>query len=167
MEAVRDLLKFEFFFPTREEFRHQVSEAMSEVDPSWEETLGTVDGPPALLAAMRPIRAPWALLPIFEAYRLVAEELAVTDGTVDDRPFLDACLARGRREAEEGRVATEESVSLALFTPALSLARNRGLVDDRNGVTGARDAFAEEIVRMRDAALSLAELDRARRVTPG
>jgi glycerol-3-phosphate O-acyltransferase len=164
--TVRDLLKFEFFFPTREEFRHQVDEAMREVAVDWEQAISRPGGSERLLAGTRPIRAPWSLLPILEAYRIVAEELVDTPGTVEEKPFLDACLVRGRHQEEAGMVPTEESVSLALFTPALSLARNRGLVDDGDDVASDRAAFAREVLAARDAALSLRDLDRSRTVTP-
>jgi glycerol-3-phosphate O-acyltransferase len=153
VDDIRDLLKFEFFFPTREEFRTQVREAITDADSDWELALGT--DAPGLLARMRPERTPWSLLPILEAYLIVARELASTTSPFDEKEFLQACLRRGEAEMEDGLVVTDESVSTAMFAPALSLARNLGLLAD-DSTPADRAAFVDRVERLRDVAVSIA-----------
>src|SRR5690606_4341637 len=48
VDELRDLLKFEFFFPEREAFRHQISAEMTSMDPAWE--VRVTDDPEVLLS---------------------------------------------------------------------------------------------------------------------
>jgi glycerol-3-phosphate O-acyltransferase len=78
----------------------------------------------------KPLVAPLVLRPFLDAYHLVADRLAAWEGEEVDEPrFLDECLRVGRQWALQGRLASEESVSLELFKPALQLARHRDLLD--------------------------------------
>src|SRR5207245_10950787 len=60
--------------------------------------------------------------------------------------FLRACLALGQQYVLQRRILSPESVSQVLFATALSLARNRGLVDPgAPDLVERRRAFAEEL----------------------
>jgi glycerol-3-phosphate O-acyltransferase len=154
--AVRDLLKFEFFFPEREAFRRQVGDELSAMRPDWE---GLLDGDRTRLLDGAPVlRAHWALLPFLESYQIVADRLVATgDDDLEEKPFLASCLELGRRYRLEGRVGADESVSQVLFKSALDLARNRGLAVPGPGVDTLRRAWAEEIARLRALAERVAD----------
>ncbi len=154
--SVRDLLKFEFFFPEREAFRRQVGDELAAMHPEWEDMLegdrtGLIGGAPLL-------RAHWALLPFLESYQIVADRLvAAAENAIEDKWFLASCLDLGRRYRLEGRVGADESVSQVLFKSALDLARNRGLAEPGPGVDTLRAAWAEEITRLRSLAERVAD----------
>ncbi len=151
MLALRDLMKFEFFFPDKDQFLRAVSDDI-EVDVSdWQSVLTAV-GPLGVLAKMGEPVSYWALLPFLDAYQIVGDELESLRGDLDERAFLKACLDRARMYRIEDRLFSGESASQVLFKSALALARNRGLVDDTEGVAELRSAFAAEVRETRDLA---------------
>jgi glycerol-3-phosphate O-acyltransferase len=129
---LRDLLKFDFFFARRRDFAAEMAAELSVIDP--DAGTGLREFTPAearrWLEAGNPLVAPLVLRPFLDAYHLVADRLAAWEGEqVDESRFLDECLRVGRQWAMQGRLASEESVSLELFKPALRLARHRDLLD--------------------------------------
>jgi glycerol-3-phosphate O-acyltransferase len=147
----RDLLKFEFFFPEKDEFIATVARDIEVDVPDWEGAL-TAAGPLAVLAKMGEPASYWALLPFLDAYQVVGDELEVMNGSFDEKQFLAACLDRARMYRIEERVFSGESASQVLFKSALALARNRDLIDDEPGVVKRRQEFAAEIRSARDLA---------------
>jgi glycerol-3-phosphate O-acyltransferase len=129
---LRDLLKFDFFFPSRRQFAEEMADELAIVDP--ERTGDLREFTPAdaerWLQRADPLVAHLVLRPFLEAYRVVADRLATwpEDETFDEARFLDECLRVGRQWALQKRLASEESVSLELFKPALRMAEHRGLV---------------------------------------
>ncbi len=114
---------------------------------------------------MRPVRAPWSLLPILEAYLVVARELASTSGPVEEKEFLQACLRRGEAARTEGLLVTEESVSTAMFAPAVALARNLGLISEEAALED-REEFARRVQALRDLAAAIGERETAPVLSP-
>ncbi len=147
--ALRDLLKFEFFFPDREHFLAELRAELALHVPSWERALGEgADAITGLLPRLRPFHAHRILRPFLEAYRVVADALerAPAGARVEDAAFLRSCLALGRQYTLQGRVARQESVSQALFATALKLARHRGLCGPGGDeLAEQRRAFAAEL----------------------
>lgn len=139
---IRDLLKFEFFFPDRESFVEMITRDLDYLVPAWKTDPGR-----HLVARIRPLRAHWAILPFLEAYQVVADELC----EAADREIVQACLERGKRYRQEGITKTDEGVSKALFSSALALADNRGLVDSES-----REAFCSEVTDVRLRATEIA-----------
>ncbi len=147
MLALRDLLKFEFFFADRERFALEVAEDLAVNCPDWQRVLSERGATEVLGQLGSPV-APWALLPILDAYQVVGDELENWHGEIDEKKFFKACLARARLYRIEGRLIHGESVSQVVFKSALKLAENRGLIEDPS----ERAAFAEELRRARAAA---------------
>lgn len=144
-KRMRDLLKFEFFFPSRAEFeddlrtelRLMVGEGVTEMTPVRAREL---------LVNARPHLAHLVLRPFLDAYLVVADRLADRgDGPVDEDDLLADSLAVGQQWALQRRLASAESVSLELFRTALALARHKGLLEAGEGVGSAREAFAAEL----------------------
>jgi glycerol-3-phosphate O-acyltransferase len=152
MLEMRDLLKFEFFFPEKTEFLADVSVEIAAHAPGWPELVEAA-GTHNVLSEMGPSMAHWVLLPILDGYVVVADELAALRGAFEEKSFLKKCMARARRYRRDGRVKGE-SVNEALFRSALALARNRGLLQDDQGVEGRRTVFAAEVAEARDLAAS-------------
>jgi glycerol-3-phosphate O-acyltransferase len=153
---LRDLLKFDFFFARRRDFAKEMALELAIIEPDGGEGLHEFTPADARrwLEQGRLLVAPLVLRPYLDAYHLVADRLAAADGEeVDESRFLDECLRVGRQWALQGRLASEESVSLELFKPALRLARHRDLLDPtapdpRKRRADFRDELRETVRRM-------------------
>jgi glycerol-3-phosphate O-acyltransferase len=156
---LRDLLKFEFYFQDRDEYRRQIQAEMDRHDPSWQERL-EAGGPleaDALLAAMRPLVSQVVVRPFVEAYRIVADVLADdstlasgggaawADGAAVRDEVIRRALGLGQQYAAQRRLRSAEAVSALLFQTALQLADNKGLLDAGPDVPARRAAFLAEL----------------------
>jgi glycerol-3-phosphate O-acyltransferase len=147
--GLRDLLKFEFFFADKEEFRAEMRRELAGQDPQWEAVLDS--GPAATEALVRrvqPYSSHRILRPFVEAYRVVADQLLLepADARIDEKAFLKRCLALGKQYKMQRKIRTAESVSKVLFETAWKLAGNRRLLDPAEpDVVARRRAFAREI----------------------
>ncbi|MCP2317362.1 glycerol-3-phosphate acyltransferase [Nocardia amikacinitolerans] len=155
---LRDLLKFEFFFPDRAEFTTQITAEMLLVDPEWngrsrKDTLGSdILGK---LTASGFMMAHRVLRSFFDAQLVVAERLAARDpgAAIDRKEFLDECVSVGRQMLLQQRLHSPESVSTELFGSALKLADNHGLLrpvsstsaKDRTELIARRTEFADRL----------------------
>lgn len=148
-KRMRDLLKFEFFFPSRAGFEEDLrTELRLLVGEGVTDDRGEMTPAKAreLLVGARPHLAHLVLRPFLDAYLVVADRLADHgDGPVDEADLLADSLAVGHQWALQRRVASEESISLELFRTALALARHKGLLEGGDGVGSAREAFAAEL----------------------
>jgi glycerol-3-phosphate O-acyltransferase len=151
MLDLRDLMKFEFFFPEKDEFLDAVSGDIEIDVPGWETVL-TTSGPLDVLSKMGEPVAYRALLPFFDAYQIVGDELEILTKPFDEKRFLAACLDRAKMYRIEERLSSGESASQVLFKSALSLAKNRGLLDTEPEVAAKRREFAAEVRAARDLA---------------
>jgi glycerol-3-phosphate O-acyltransferase len=149
-ERLRDLLKFDFFFSSRQEFASEMSAERAIIDPDAIEGVRAFTPTDARtwLRRAEPLVAHLVLRPYLEAYLVVADRLAAWDdgGPFDEPRFLEECLWVGRQWALQRRLASEESVSLELFKPALALARHRDLVEsEQPHLRKRREAFLGEV----------------------
>ncbi|MFI9506065.1 glycerol-3-phosphate 1-O-acyltransferase [Nocardia sp. NPDC052566] len=155
---LRDLLKFDFFFPERAEFAEQLTAEMLLVDPDWyshtradtrgDEILGKLTDS-GFMMAHRVLRS------FFDAQLVVAERLAARDPLVviDRKQFIDECVAVGKQMMLQQRLHSPESVSTELFTSALKLADNHGLLapvapdsaEEAAEMTRRRTEFADSL----------------------
>jgi len=149
--AYRDLLKFEFFFPDKEQFLAEIDRDIAIDVPGWENVLATTDADEVLVKLGTAV-AYWSVLPFLDAYQIVGDELEAMKGRFDEKSFLKACLARARMYRIEERLISGESASQVLFKAALALARNRDLIESSDDVGARRSAFAAEVRRARQLA---------------
>jgi glycerol-3-phosphate O-acyltransferase len=165
--ALRDLLKFEYFFADRDEFREELRAEFDLIDPAWEEKLTTPEGVAATLATMRPLLGHRVLHAIADAYLVFGERLAAHDPrqAVDPEELRQECLAVARQYRMQQRISSSEAISAELFDNALALARNRDLVDPgREELAERRASFAAELRRFARLVAQVGEL--ARRELP-
>ncbi|WP_459549113.1 glycerol-3-phosphate 1-O-acyltransferase [Nocardia sp. X0981] len=150
---LRDLLKFEFFFPDRTEFAERMTAEMLLIDPGWRtrarDTLGS-----EILAALTGtgfMMAHRVLRSFFEAQLVVAERLAAREpaAEIDRKEFMAECVSVGRQMLLQQRLHSTESVSTELFGSALKLAANQGLLEP---VDPGSEAAAESARRRREFA---------------
>lgn len=157
---LRDVLKHEFFFADKREFRAQLVSELELLDPAWEST-----DPRKLLEGSGLLLAHRVLRPFVDAYLVVCERLAARDPrrSADGDDFLTECMKVGRQMLLQGRVHSPESVSRELFAGALELARHRDVLDPgREELGQQRRELAEEIAGVAALIDALAELDTAR-----
>jgi glycerol-3-phosphate O-acyltransferase len=145
---LRDLLKFEFFFPRKRTFADDLRTELGILDPGWEQRPAEPEEIRAMLMQAPVHLAHRVLGPFAEAYEVVADRLAARDprSPVDEPAFLAECVGVGRQHLMQRRLDTPESISRELFRGALRLAANRDLVDPgRDELRVRREAFAAEV----------------------
>lgn len=146
---IRDLLKFDFFFPDRERFGAELRLEMSHHDTLWESAVREDAGACVALARrMRPLCAHAVLRPFLDAYRIVADALLLADDGA--APFsAERCLALGKQYVLQRRIGSAESVSTSYFEAGQKLARQRGLMPhdtpEDPALREGRERFAEEL----------------------
>jgi glycerol-3-phosphate O-acyltransferase len=145
--ALRDLLKFEFFFADKDRFTDEIRHELELLDPDWERLCRTPEGTHMLLSRCRPTVAHRTLRSFFDAQVIVARLLVERDPrrAIDHDEFIRECMGIGRQFLLQGGVHGAESISKELFKSALDLAANRDLVDPgRDEVRIARDRWLAE-----------------------
>ena len=159
---LRDILKFEFFFKEKGEFRAAVERELKLQAPNWVTALdGGRDQVNGLIKSLRPITAPGVLRSFFEAYVVVADTLDAHDpgAHFDDKKFLNACGNVGRQYMLQKKIQSAESVSKHLFQTGLKLARNQKLLDMTDNMAARRTQFAlmlRDVLRRIDTIEALA-----------
>lgn len=154
--AMRDLLKFDFFFSERSAFRHEIAAEALLVDPDYAVHMAT---PAARMRILEqtPFLVAHRVLPAFvEAYFVLADRLAAQplDQPVDRAQLVEECSRIGRQYLLQQRVRHPEAVSRELFGNALQLAHNRGLLEPGAQLAERRRALVDEVgIAMRALAM--------------
>ncbi len=147
--ALRDLLKFEFFFAEREEFRTEVLTDLANRAPGWERALAeSEEAIRQIVQNLLPLLAHRVLRPFLEAYLVVAEEIAAAGaGPVpSEADLLVRCDHRASQLLLQRRLRSQEARSRTLFSSALRLARQRGLLESESpDLAAKRQAFRVQI----------------------
>ena len=147
--AVRDLLKFEFFFSSKEQFNQDLRDEADLALPGWQ-TMEREEVLPAL-EGLKFFAAPRILTPFLEAYSVLAERLAALDPNqpVDRDALVSECLGLTQQRVLQRLVRSRESASKDLFVNALSLADNRHLLEPGEpDLAARRRAFASELANV-------------------
>ncbi len=147
--AIRDLLKFEFFFAPTDEFIDQIKAELRFHNPDWRDLLaaGSTD---MLLLDFQPFQADVVMRPFFEAYQVIGDliEADAYSSQIDVDALGRRAIDLGRQYVLQGRVHSEESVSQVLFDAAIKLAENRKLFVQGSDIIERRIAFADELRRI-------------------
>jgi len=158
---LRDLLKFEFFFPRKQHFSEELNVELA----LWAREAG-VDierGDAANLLAGAPILVAHAVLRSFvDAQFVVADLLRRRDlaAELDRKGFVEECLGYSRQLRLQGRVHGAETISRELFEGALRLADNRDLLVPDAGAE--RQAWHDELVDVRERLIRIRHIDQTR-----
>ncbi|MFT3662926.1 MAG: glycerol-3-phosphate 1-O-acyltransferase [Gordonia sp. (in: high G+C Gram-positive bacteria)] len=150
---IRDLLKFEFFFPVKDEYLHRLGAELDLISAEWREVEPTREWVyDVLFANAGKLLARRTLQTFFDAQLVVARHLtALGRGSVDKEAVLTDCLGLGRQLALQGVVPSKDSVSKDMYDAAYRLAENRGAVGDApvDDQLRARAAWLAEVEEMR------------------
>ncbi len=163
---IRDLLKFDFFFSEKEDFRNEIRAELSLHSEDWEQHLGDPVAVRTFLEQIRPFHAHRTLRAFIEAYQVVADRLVMLGGApvADEAKLLSDCMIWGKQYTLQRRIRSAESVSKLLLENGLKLARNRGLLDDeKDALAPARERLADELREMSRRINAIDALASARR----
>ncbi|VAW09220.1 Glycerol-3-phosphate acyltransferase [hydrothermal vent metagenome] len=151
--ALRDLLKFEFFFSPSGEFADEIRDEISRYEiGELSDALIDVD-----METMRPAKSPMVLRPFLEAYLVVSHALcSFNDEPVEADELRNASLAMGEQLLQHGILSTSEAVSTTLFTSGIQLADNRGLL---SGTDAQRQEFRRELTSILDVLSDIADFE--------
>ena len=148
--AIRDLLKFEFFFPEREQFSRELQQELALHDTRWEDALtGSPTEVTALARRLRPLAAHFVLRPFLEGYWILADALLHAEPG-EPAALVERCLALGRQYTLQRRIRSAESVSKSTFETGLRLAAGRGLLETGPGVGARRESLRGSSARWCD-----------------
>jgi glycerol-3-phosphate O-acyltransferase len=164
--AVRELLKFDFFFAGRAEFANELWNEFAIMTGRSHDPDVPIDTDEAsrCLNESDLLVAHLVLRPFIDAYRVVAEELVnlCPGRDVDEQEFLKRCLRLARQWSLQHRI-TEESVSGDMFATAVKMARHRGLLDAETASNDIADGRAALVAELEDLQRSIGELAQMRR----
>jgi glycerol-3-phosphate O-acyltransferase len=146
--ALRDLLKYEFFFATKREFDVEVRAEAALASPNWSEADLSGADLTSGLRSNRLLLAHRVVGPFLEAYHVVADRLATREpaAPVDRDALIAESLGVARQRWMQQQLHSPESISKDLMSGAVKLADNRGLLGPGDETLRTeRQAFAEEL----------------------
>ena len=151
VEALRDLLKFEFFFKPKEDFSQEVLAELNREYPGWHSSSQSMsrqlrESPPRFGHAI--------LRSIAEAYHVTACALLGLDGTpcTNTRKFVGRLLDHGQEMRLRRQITGDATLSRDLFSSALRLAEHRQLLKGDPATLGEqRRGFAAQTREVLDA----------------
>jgi len=165
--AIRDLLKFEFFFSEKHSFRDELIAEAELIGADWRVATADREDRKAYLANA-PFLVAHRVLPAFlEAYHILASRLACkpTAHLLDRKQLLDECMTVGRQQLLQHSVRNPECLSRELFGNAWQLADNRGLLKPGGPeLEVRRKDFAQECAAAVAAVAVIEQLDHERRL---
>jgi glycerol-3-phosphate O-acyltransferase len=141
---LRDLLKFEFSFETKQESLDAAVRYLDERHPGWKDSGANFPAGAAPLFGQSILRS------FVEAYWVLAGMLVKRGWRPiagdEEAPLIDGALALGREMLLRREISTEAALSRPLFASALRLARHRRLLVAADpGVVQRREAFAADV----------------------
>ncbi len=168
VDRLRDLFKFEFFYPPRDEHHAAIKAELARIDPTWTKRLASGDrGVAQLIRRCQPLVGHAVLLSFAEAYSVVADILsrAAVGEAVDEKALETVALVEGKQAWLLRRISSEAAIGKLLFANGLSLMRHMGLAEPATPeILAARRALLMELrglanvmESMRLATLALAD----------
>tara|TARA_R110001583_G_scaffold174631_1_gene329109 strand:+ start:17857 stop:19761 length:1905 start_codon:yes stop_codon:yes gene_type:complete len=159
--ALRDVLKFEFFFSEKNKFKEEMREEALILDADFFAKVQRAEERRNMLYQAPFLMAHRVLMPFMEAYVIVAELMASKGGgTISDESlFIAECLSVGRQWVLQYKIRSPESLSQELFKNALKLAKNRDLLEQRLGLHEDRLALKDYLHSVVAALANVESLD--------
>jgi glycerol-3-phosphate O-acyltransferase len=159
---LKDLLRFEFFFPRTREFAEQVATETTLINPRWRDHTFSPAEVLQEMAQMDMLVAHRVIGPFLEAYTVLFDELALLgDEPADSKELVARTLGVAQQRWLQRRLPTPESVSADYFRNAIQLADKLELLESGEpGLGVRRRALSEElheITRRLDALRRIAQ----------
>ena len=137
---LRGLTKFEFFHTPSEEFPAALDTELKYSDKAWRAALAGSSGDvAALLSRVRPRVSHTVLLPLLEAYWLLATVAAESshEDALDRNALVGKALVLGRKALRKRQLYSRASVGKDMFRNAFSYLGDQGLVEAGGQEVGA------------------------------
>jgi glycerol-3-phosphate O-acyltransferase len=150
---LRDLLKFEFFFPDKAEFRQGLKAELALIDADWASKLSRPGYAARILNDAQPHVAHAALHSFIEAYYITAERSAgrLPAQRLDEKAFIAECFGVAQQRRLQRQLRSSDSISTEVFGTALKAAAHRDLLGPGGeDLARRRRAFATELAELLD-----------------
>ncbi len=132
-DRLRDLFKFEFFYPAKEEYRENLKAELKRTDPDWDMKLDK-GGPllKSLTNRMQPLIGHAVFLPFVEAYTVVLDILSRLEpgDVIDKKSCVELALKEGKQAYLLRRITSEASIGKILFENGFKMAAGLGLTGE-------------------------------------
>ncbi|MEP2379846.1 1-acyl-sn-glycerol-3-phosphate acyltransferase, partial [Parasphingorhabdus sp.] len=132
-DRLRDLFKFEFFYPSKEEFRENLKAELTRACPDWEEKLNTGGVMlKSLTNRFQPLIGHAVFMPFVESYTVVLDILSRLDRgqVIDKKSCVEEALSEGRQAYLLRRITSEASIGKILFENGFKMAASQGLTGE-------------------------------------
>lgn len=129
-ERLRDLFKFEFFYPEKEVYRRNLETELSRADPDWQAKLETGGLMlKSLINRFQPLVGHAVFLPFVESYTVVLDLLAglAAGQPINKKSCVEMALKEGRQAYLLRRITSEASIGKILFENGFKMAASQGL----------------------------------------
>ncbi len=137
-DRLRDLFKFEFFYPVKDEYRKNLKAELKRADPDWKTKLDQ-GGPllKSLTNRMQPLIGHAVFLPFVEAYTVVLDILSRLEpgDAIDKKTCVERALKEGRQAYLLRRITSEASIGKILFENGFKMAAGLGLTGETTAET--------------------------------
>ncbi|WP_373490019.1 glycerol-3-phosphate 1-O-acyltransferase [Parasphingorhabdus sp.] len=137
-DRLRDLFKFEFFYPEKQQYRENLKAELLRADPDWEEKLEEGGVKLASLTnRFQPLVGHAVFLPFVEAYTIVLDILSRLEAgdAIDKKSCVEMALKEGRQAYLLRRITSEASIGKILFENGFRMAAGLGLTGETTAET--------------------------------
>ena len=137
-DRLRDLFKFEFFYPEKQQYRENLKAELQRADPDWKAKL---DEGGVMLTSLtnrfQPLIGHAVFLPFVEAYTIILDILSRLEpgSAIDKKTCVEAALKEGRQAYLLRRITSEASIGKILFENGFKMAAGLGLTGETTADT--------------------------------
>ena len=161
VQELRDLFKFEFFYPDTQLFEQQIDAELCRDEPNWQPLLTeSRDNARLILNRLSPKLGHVALTIFAEAYSIGTDILIrhAEEAPIEEEAFIERCMSYGKQAYLQRRISSEASMGKLLFANAWKMLASRGLVNNAEGRAHQAEALNQLIRRLEVIrALSIAD----------
>ncbi len=132
-DRLRDLFKFEFFYPEKQQYRENLKAELQRADPEWKAKLEEGGVKLASLTnRFQPLIGHAVFLPFVEAYTIVLDILSRLEPgkAIDKKSCVALALKEGRQAYLLRRITSEASIGKILFENGFKMAAGLGLTGE-------------------------------------
>ena len=151
VQELRDLFKFEFFYPDTEVFEQDIDAELSREEPEWQALLSdTSDNARLMINRMSP-KVGHVTFSIFAEAYSVGTDLLVRhpqNEAIDEGTFIDRCMSYGKQAYLQRRISSEASIGKLLYANAWKMLMSRGLIHVIQGRSQQAEALNQLIRRL-------------------
>ena len=140
-DRLRDLFKFEFFYPPKDEYRENLKAELTRACPDWQMKL---DQGGVMLKSLtnrfQPLIGHAVFLPFVESYTVVLDILSRLEPgqVIDKKHCVEEALKEGRQAYLLRRITSEASIGKILFENGFKMAASQDLTGETTEETIAK-----------------------------